>query len=161
MKAVNMICNRNCTLRTTFGSIQFFEDVERLVAPQMVEAALAIGVKLVNPKDDPFEATPANAQEPTDPGSRLAIITSAVEEMYERNDPNEFTTGSTPKLTDVARISGLTKVSGAEVKKVLTVRNKRIEEAAAEAKRLDNETKIAKKKAAKAKKNEDPPDNEL
>jgi hypothetical protein len=154
MKAVEMICNRNCYLRTTFGSLEFEKDVSRLVAPQMVEAALAIGILPVDQEQVLFEEDPDDP-EPLDPGSRNAAITRAINTIIERNDPDDFTTGDAPKTKAVAKEAGLAKVGAHEIKTVLAKRNKIAYEAT-----LANKKEQAKKaqlaKAAKA----DPPDDE-
>jgi hypothetical protein len=122
MKAVKMICNRNCSLRTTYGSVEFEKDVERLVAPQMVPAALAIGVIAVD-SNEPVFAKEADDPEPLDPGSRMEAITFAIEDIFKRNDPDDFTTGSSPKTIAVAKLAGIGKVGAHEIKQVLTKRN--------------------------------------
>lgn len=156
MKAVRMICNRNCSLRTTYGSVQFEKDVERLVAPQMVEAALAIGVIAVDPNEPSFKKE-AEDPEPMDPGSRNAAITRAIEVIFERNDPDDFTTGASPKTTAVAKQAGIKKVGAHEIKAVLTKRNKAKHEAEMAAKAAASKAPAPKAvKKAKA----DPPDDE-
>ena len=152
MKAVLMICNRNCFLRTTYGSLQFEKDVERLVAPQMVPAALAIGVIAVD-SNEPVFAKEAKDPEPLDPGSRIEAITLAVENIFERNDPDDFTTGAAPKTVAVAKLAGIGKVGAHEVKAVLTKRN--------EAKHKASMAELTKTKPKAEKKAKvDPPDDE-
>jgi hypothetical protein len=153
MKAVNMICNRTCTLRTTFGSIAFEKDVARLVAPQLVEAALKIGVLTADPKEKLFEPE-KDEEEAHDLGTRNAMITKAVEAIIEENNPDEFTTGSSPKLVAIQKRTGLKKVGSHELKKVLDKRNQAALDADVKQKQEEHAAKVR----ASA---EDPPDNEL
>ena len=155
MKAVMMICNRNCTLRTTYGSLAFEKDVERLVAPQMVPAALAIGVIAVD-SNEPVFAKEAKDPEPLDPGSRTEAITLAIEDIFKRNDPDDFTTGAAPKTTAVAKLAGIGKVGAHEIKTILAKRNLAKHEASMAA--IATAPKAKSKTAKKAK--VDPPDDE-
>lgn len=149
MKAVQMICNRNCTLRTTYGSIAFEKDVPRSVSPQMVEAALGIGVLACDPDETLFEPE-KDAPEPLDPGSRKAAITIAIEKIYARNDADDFTTGATPKNVAVCREAGFGKIGNHEIKAILDSRNTKALEA-----------RMAEDKARSAPVAEiDPPDDE-
>ena len=124
MKAVMMVCtNRSVTLRTSYGSIAFEKDVPRLVAPQMVDKALQIGVLPVDPEEKLFD-TPVKENEPIDPGSRMVRIEEAIEDIYERNDPDDFTAGDKPSVKAVQRVSKIPKVSAMDIKTVLDKRNK-------------------------------------
>ena len=150
MKAVMMVANRDVTLRTLFGSKTFKKDEPALVAPQLVKDALAIGILPVDGKS-PIKEEPESEKEPIDQASRTERVRQAIEAIYDANDPDEFTTGATPKLKSVAKRAGLKKVSIKEVKDILTERNEAALKAEMEAK-----AKQAKKKPA-----EDPPDNDL
>ena len=152
MQAVKMICNRTCTLRTTFGSVVFEKDVARLVAPQLVEAALGIGVLPVDSNEKLFEPE-ADPKEAPDAGTRNAMITKAVEAIIAKNDPDEFTAGAAPKLVSIQKRTGLKKVGSHELKKVLDKRN----QAALDVEMAGKKAEQAKAKTPK----EDPPDNEL
>lgn len=122
MKAIEMVCNRRFSLRTIFGSITFEKDKPRLVSPQMIEKALAAGVLPCDTEAKLFEQE-ENEQEPTDPGSRNLAISRAIEAIFKDNDPDEFTTGSSPKVTAVVKRSGLSKVGAHEIKVILDKRN--------------------------------------
>lgn len=148
MKALMMICNRTFTLRTIFGSLAFAKDEPRLVAPQMIPEALQRGVLPVDSDEPLFEKDP-EVEEPTDPGSRHAAITRAIENIYDRNDPDEFTTGRAPKTISVAKEAGLAKVGAHEIKAVLDKRNKAAYEA-----------DLAAQQKIKAVSKMDPPDDE-
>jgi hypothetical protein len=151
MKAIMMICNRTFALRTIFGSLAFTKDEPRLVAPQMIPEALQRGVLAVDP-DEPLFEKDSKDEEPTDPGSRNAAITRAVENIYARNDPDEFTAGRAPKTIAVAKEAGLAKVGAHEIKAILDIRNNAAYEAD-----LINKRKL--KEKAKLEET-DPPDNE-
>lgn len=123
MKAIMMVCNRSFSLRTIFGSIAFKENEPTLVSPQMVEKALSAGVLPCDADEELFEREETE-QEPTDPGTRGAAITRAVENIFARNNPDEFTTGSSPKVVAVAKEANLSKIGAHEIKAVLDLRNK-------------------------------------
>jgi len=153
MNALMMVCDRTCFLRTTFGSLKFIKGQERLVAPNMIAAAIAIGVKAVDEDAKIFEEP--EPEVPLDSGSRSTAVAKAIEAIYERNDPDDFTTGSSPKVTAVVKLSGLPKVSAFEIKAYIDARNIKLE-----AEAVENRKKKAADKAARAAGVEDPPDDD-
>lgn len=154
MKAVLMVCsNRDVTLRTTYGSIFFKKDEPRLVNPNMVPEALKVGVLPVNTEETLFDE-PVEEKEPVDTGTRSAILEKTIEEIYEANNPDDFTAGDKPSVKAVQRRSKLRKVSAAEIKTVLDKRNK----AALEARTAQEKEKLAKKGQKPAE--VDPPDDD-
>jgi hypothetical protein len=154
MKPTLMVCNRDVTLRTTYGSIMFEENKPRLVPPSMVADALHIGVLPVD-QDQALFKEKAKKDEPVDPGTRAVRIGEAIEALYAKNDPDDFTAGASPKLVAVAREAELPKVGSNEVKTYLEKRNKAAFDKAMEQKKAKKKTP-AKKKAAVA----EPPDDD-
>ena len=154
MKAVMMVANRDVVLRTIRGSQTFVKDEPALVSPHLVESALQIGILPVDAKEKLFPEREETEEEPIDVGSRNEAIRRAIELIYERNDPDDFTTGATPKLKAVAKVAKLKKVNTIEVKAVLDKRNEALLQAELE---QSKQKKAAAKKAAA----EDPPDNDL
>ena len=140
--AVMMVCTwGNPTLRTEFGSIAFKKDEPRLVAPHMISFALERGIVPVDKEEKLFEDP--KEEEPISHGSRLKAITEAIERIYERNNPDDFTTGATPKIAAVQKESKVPKVSSAEVKKILVERNERLEARAAADRKAKKEKSVA------------------
>jgi len=153
MKPTLMVCNRDVTLRTIYGSVAFQKDKPRLVPPSLVAEALHIGVLPVD-QDKPLFKEKAKEDEPVDPGTRAVRIGEAIEALYAKNNPDDFTAGASPKLVAVAREAGLPKVGSAEVKTYLEKRNKAAFDKAMEQKKAKKKTPA--KKAAVA----EPPDDD-
>jgi hypothetical protein len=109
-------------VRTTFGSQEFPPDKEVLVAPRLIQPALAIGIEFCD--DLPVPTEPVPDVEPLDPGSRNPVITEAINLILARaaKDPakyrEDFTAGNLPKLTVIAKVAGLKKVGSHEVKPI-------------------------------------------
>jgi len=158
MNAILMVANRNVTLRTIMGSQTFVKDIPTLVAPQLVKFALEIGI-LPADGQSPINEKKESEKEPVDQASRGKRISDAIEHIYTRNDPDDFTTGATPKLKSVATQAGLAKVSIKEVKDILDARNKAALEAEMAQKAKAKTTPKA--KATKAEVTKDSPDNDL
>jgi hypothetical protein len=109
-------------VRTTFGSQEFPPDKEVLVPPRLIQPALAIGIEFCD--DQPIPAEPVKDAEPLDPGSRLPVITEAINLILARaaKDPakyrEDFTAGNLPKLSAIAKEAGLKKVGSHEVRPI-------------------------------------------
>jgi hypothetical protein len=142
-------------VRTTFGSQEFPPDKEVLVAPRLIQPALAIGIEFCD--DLPVPAEPAPDIEPLDPGSRNPAITEAINLILARAGKNpkkyreDFTAGNLPKLAVIAKVAGLKKVGAHEVKPIFEAMAEKKEAARAAQERK----KAAKKTATKAKGNKD------
>jgi hypothetical protein len=109
-------------VRSTFGSKEFPPDEEVLVPPRLIPDALAIGVEFCD--DEPVPTEPVHESEPLDPGSRLPVITEAINFIITRaeKDPakyrKDFTAGNLPKLAVIAQVAGLKKVGSHEVRPI-------------------------------------------
>ena len=109
MKARKMIFRRGKSplyVRTTFGSLRFDPDEPRLVAPNMINECLARGVEMADDAPPPVEEEHTPEPEPQEQIARADAISKAVEAIYARNNPDEFTATGTPKIIAVQRETG-------------------------------------------------------
>lgn len=117
----------------------------------MISAALERGITPVDDAKPLFTDAP-KPDEPLDPGTRAVRIETAIEAIFDRNNPDEFTTGATPKVKAVQKESGIPKISASEIGVILAERNEKLEAMAQARNKQDQEETAAA--------DEDPPDNE-
>jgi hypothetical protein len=108
IKTVEMVMNRNFTVRSTLGHMITFEKGVPMPVPElMVRACGEHGATRVD-GDDVFAPPPEapRQKQAVDPGERLADVRAAIERIIERNDVNDFTAGNSPKTPAVSKEVG-------------------------------------------------------
>ena len=156
-KPRNMIWKRgkaSTFVRTTFGSKEFPPDVEVLVPPRLVQAALAIGIEFVD-DDEKLPEIESKDPEPIDPESREIAIEEAINIIVARakKDPKkyreDFTAGNSPRLVVIAEVAGLKRVGAHEVNAVFGAQNEALETARMKQEKAKAEKATAKKTGKK------------
>ena len=108
IKTVEMVMDRNFTVRSTLGyMITFHKGVPMPVPEIMVRTCGEHGARRIDDVDvfAPPPETPRPKQA-VDPGERLADVRAAIEKLVEMNDVSDFTAGGTPKTPAVTREAG-------------------------------------------------------
>ena len=118
IKTVEMVMDRNYTVRSTLGHMITFRKGEPIPVPViMVRSCGEYGARRVD-GDDVFAPPPERPRQKqaVDPSERLADVRGAIERIVERNNSHDFTSGGTPKTTAVTEEIGY-KADFTEVKK--------------------------------------------
>jgi len=118
IKTVEMVMDRNYTVRSTLGHMVSFTKGEPIQVPQiMVRSCGEHGARRTD-GDDVFAPPPEapRQKQAVDPGERLEDVRAAIERIIERNDINDFTAGNSPKTPAVSKEVGY-KVDYTEVTK--------------------------------------------
>ena len=119
IKTVEMVMDRNFTVRSTLGHMISFKKGAPMPVPEiMVRSCGEHGARRTDEVD--VFAPPPEAprqKQAVDPGERLVDVRAAVERIVERNDVDDFTAGNSPKTTAVSKEVGY-KIDFMEVKKV-------------------------------------------
>lgn len=117
-KTVEMIMDRNFTVRSTLGHMITFTNGVPIQVPEiMVRTCGEHGARRTDGAD--VFAAPAEGprqKQAVDPGERLSDVRAAVERIVERNDVEDFTAGNSPKTEAVSKEVGY-KIDYMEVKK--------------------------------------------
>lgn len=124
---VEMVLDRNHTVRSTLGHMITFKKGEPTLVPaHMMRLCAEIGAKRTDKKDaiaPPEEES--QPPQPIDPGQRLVSVRAAIEALVERNNVKDFTAGGTPKTSSVSDETGY-KVDRTEVAKAWKQRNEEL-----------------------------------
>lgn len=135
VKTVEMVMDRNYTVRSTLGHIITFKKGEpTLVVASMVRSCAEVGARRVDGEEaiKPVEEEDvAQAQQAVDPGQRMDDVRAAIDKLVEKNDVDDFTAGGSPKVASVSEVVGY-KIDRTEVARAWKQRNEELAENDAE-----------------------------